>query len=78
MSSVNDFIGAERVLEISSRCHIAFSENRFAVKRSDDGAEFDVPSDDVLVVMLESEQSPVTSAALAASWAGVGLGRAGL
>lgn len=66
MSSVNDFIGAERVLEISSRCHIRFSENRLAIKRHGDGVEFDVPCDDVLVMMLESEQSTVTSAALAA------------
>ncbi|UYN93473.1 MAG: type II CRISPR-associated endonuclease Cas1 [Enhydrobacter sp.] len=66
MSSVNDFIGAERVLEISSRCHIAFSGNRFAIERRDDNAQFEVPCDDVLVIMLESEQSTVTSAVLAA------------
>lgn len=66
MSSVNDFIGAERVLEISSRCHISFLDNRFAIKRRDGGEEFEIPCDDVLVVMLESEQSTITSAVLAA------------
>jgi CRISPR-associated protein Cas1 len=65
MSSVNDFIGAERVLEISSRCHISCLENRFVVERRDDGAKIDVPCDDVLVMMLESEQSTITAATLA-------------
>ena len=33
MSSVDDFIGAERVLAISSRCHIRYSDDRFVVER---------------------------------------------
>jgi CRISPR-associated protein Cas1 len=66
MSSVNDFIGAERVLEISSRCHIRYSENRFVVERRDDAFQIEVPCDEVLVMMLESEQSTITSATLAA------------
>ena len=54
------------MVEISSRCHIRYSENRLVVERKDDGVEIAVPCDDVLVMMLESEQATITSAALAA------------
>mgnify|MGYP001255499493 CR=1 FL=1 len=66
MSSVDDFIGAERLLAISRRCHIRFETNSFVVESREEGRRLDVPSGDVLAFVLESEQATVTSAVLAA------------
>lgn len=66
MSSADDFISSERILEVSSRCHIRFEANSFVVERRDEDHRIVLPSGDVLVVVLESEMATVTSAALAA------------
>jgi CRISPR-associated protein Cas1 len=66
MSSVDDFIGAERLLAISNRCHISFSTNNFRVDLKDEPRKVTVPAGDVLAVILESERSTISIAALAA------------
>jgi CRISPR-associated protein Cas1 len=66
MSSVDDFTGSERVLEVSSRCHIGFAANSFVVEVRDESRRTEVPSGDVLALVLESEMATITAAALAA------------
>jgi CRISPR-associated protein Cas1 len=66
MSSVDDFIGAERVLTVSSRSHISFSGDRIIVEQRDAGTRTELPVGDVLAFVLESEQATVTAATLAA------------
>jgi CRISPR-associated protein Cas1 len=66
MSSVDDFIGSERVLEVSSRCHIRFEANSFVVESREENRRSAVPSGDVLALVLESEFATISAAALAA------------
>lgn len=66
MSLADDVTGAERLLEVSSRCHIRFEANSFVVERRDEAGRVTLPSGDVLAVVLETERATVTSAALAA------------
>jgi CRISPR-associated protein Cas1 len=66
MSSVDDFTGSERVLEVSSRSHIRFEANSFVVEARDEHRQSAVPSGDVLALVLESEMATVSAAALAA------------
>jgi CRISP-associated protein Cas1 len=66
MSLVDDFIGAERVLAVSSRCHIRFEKNSFVVEARGEDRRAVVPSGDVLALVLESEMTTITAAVLAA------------
>jgi CRISPR-associated protein Cas1 len=66
MSLVDDYIGSERILEVSSRCHIRFENNSFVVEGRDDDRKLSVPSGDVLALVLESEMATLTAATLAA------------
>lgn len=66
MSLVDDFIGCERILEVSSRCHIRFEANSFVVEAREEDRRTAVPSGDVLVLVLESEMATISAAALAA------------
>jgi CRISPR-associated protein Cas1 len=66
MSLVDGFIGSERILEVSSRCHIRFEANSFVVEARDENRRAVIPSGDVLAVVLESEMSTISAAALAA------------
>jgi CRISPR-associated protein Cas1 len=66
MSLADDYIGSERILEVSSRCHTRFEANRFVIEARDDDRKAAVPAGDVLAVVLESEQATITVAALAA------------
>ena len=66
MSSVDDFIGSERILEVSSRSHIRFEANSFVVEARDENRRSVVPSGDVLALMLESELATISAATLAA------------
>jgi CRISPR-associated protein Cas1 len=66
MSLVDDFIGSERIVEVSSRCHIRFEANSFVIEARDDNRRAAVPSGDVLVLVLESEMATISAAALAA------------
>lgn len=59
-------MGAERILEISSRRHIRFADNRLVVEARDGGAPAELPVGGVLAVVLEGEASTITAAALAA------------
>ena len=52
MSLVDDFIGAERVLAVSSRCHIRFETNSFVVEARGEDRRAVVPSGDVLALVL--------------------------
>ena len=66
MSLVDDFIGCERILEVSSRCHIRFAANSFVVEARAEDRRTTVPSGDVLALVLESEMATISVAALAA------------
>src|SRR5258708_31030658 len=66
MSLVDDFIGSERILEVSSRSHIRFEANSFVVEAREEERRTSVPSGDVLALVLESEMATISAAALAA------------
>lgn len=66
MSSVEDFIGSERVLEVSSQCHIRFQTNSFVAEGRQDGRRMTIPSGDVLALVLESEMATLSVATLSA------------
>ena len=66
MSLEDDYIGAERILEVSSRSHIRFEAANIFVDRREGNARAVAPLRDLLAVVLESETATVTTAALAA------------
>jgi CRISP-associated protein Cas1 len=66
MSLVDDFIGSERILEVSSRSHIRLEANRFVIEAREEERRIAVPSGDVLALVLESEMVTISAAALAA------------
>ena len=59
-------MGAERILEISSRCHIRFGAGSLIVEDRGRNNRVAVPVGDLLAVMVESETATITAAALAA------------
>src|SRR5258708_6396759 len=66
MSLVDDFIGSERVIEVSSRCYIRFEANRFIIEAREEDRRTAIPSGDILALVIESEMATITAAALAA------------
>lgn len=65
MSSADDYIGSERLLDVSTPCRIRFEANSCVVERRG-GDPVTVPIGDLLAVVLESEMASITAAALAA------------
>lgn len=66
MSLADDYIGSERILEVSSRSHIRFEANRFVIEARESDRSAAVPAGDVLALVLETEQATITTATLAA------------
>src|SRR5579871_3831560 len=65
-SLVDEFIGSERLLEVSSRSHIRFEANSLVVENREEDRRITVPLGGLLAIVIESEMATVSAAALAA------------